>query len=220
MHTSKMLLVPSDVMHKNDVSSQLLSSLDVEMRKILEDKSLPSDAKLAEYNQILHRYQKTDEERKQPFQIQVQEPEMKKVENDEHLLKGIPSKFKSQAATLVNEVKDSKFIKWGDDGEIVVDGVKITGSHIVDLIHDFSRDRKRKSPAIGAEAFARALMKSHAPRECIGNPYRHKLLEKEIIYATPASHVGPPQPSARRKRSVRPRRNETPVRQHAWVEGV
>lgn len=217
MHTSKMLLVPSDIMHKNDTSSQLLSSIDTEMRKILENKTLPSDAKLAQYNQILHQYQKTDEERKQPFQIQVQEPVVKKVENDEHLLKGIPPKFKPQATSLINEVKDNKFIKWGDDGEVVVDGIKIIGSHIVDLIHDFSRDRRRKSPAIGAEAFARALAKSHAPRECIGNTHRHKLLEKEIIYATPPSQAVP-QPSARKKKSVRHRRNETPVGRQAWDE--
>jgi hypothetical protein len=187
MHTSKMVLVPSGMVNKETGVENLMSSLDKEMRTILDDKNLPSDAKLVQYSQILHRYQKTGEERKQPFKIEVQEPVKQKLPSNEEILKNIPAKHTKQASSLLEFVKNNPKIQWSDENELIVDGVKFEGSHIVDLIDDFSRARSTQQPVRGAEAFARVLAKSNVPKSCIANKYRHDLFEKPVVLATPPS---------------------------------
>src|SRR5437867_12789310 len=122
MHTSKMILVPSQMVNKETGSENLMSSLDKEMKRILKDKKVPSDAKVAQYMQILHRYQKTSEEHKKPFKIEVQEPIIStKVSDQNEILKVIPSKFTKQAKSLLKYIKMNSHITWSDDNELIVD---------------------------------------------------------------------------------------------------
>jgi hypothetical protein len=58
-------------------------------------------------------------------------------------------------------------LSWTNNGEIVIDGEKVPNSNIVDLIHNFSRSRKR-APVVGAVELATILKKENVPRECIG----------------------------------------------------
>lgn len=184
MHTSKMILVPSEMAQKDKATETLMSSLDKEMQSILKNSSLPADAKLAQYSQVLHRYMKTSDESRKPLKIEVQEPEpLPKIPDDAEILADIPKKLEKQALSLLSHVKQNPNIQWSKNNELIVDGVKFEGSHIIDLIHDFTR--AKKVPAIGAEAFARALLRSNVPREVIGNRQRLKLFEKPVMIGTP-----------------------------------
>jgi hypothetical protein len=208
MHTSKLLLVPPGSTQDSG-EENMMSALDTEMKKILESKSLPTSQKLAEYNQILHRYLKTTEKRKQPIQIEIQEPQ-KPAFDDSEVLEGLPLRNMKSAKNLLTAIKKNTRLSWSDSGELVVDGMPIDGSNIIDLIHDFSRERRPHNPVTGAEVLAKALKKSHVPLEYVGNKHRHKLLDKtaDIILATP--HRRPP---------ITPRRTrQIAVRDFNWDE--
>jgi len=210
MNTSKLLMVPPGmVRNDNSAEDNILSSLENEMREILEKKKLPADQKLAEYSQLLHRYMKTNEKRNEPVKIEVQEPEKVQLDDTE-LLEGIPIRSMKTAKNLLNSIKRQTNIEWTDTGELVVDGMKIDGSNIIDLLHDFSRERKPHNPAVGAEVLARALQKTHVPLAYIGNKYRHKLLEnnKNVILGTPAKATPSPGPAKKKRGRIESSPNE------------
>lgn len=211
MHTSKLLLVPSDVMNKDTSEDSFLSALDTEMRKILDQKELPTDQKLAAYNQLLHRYLKANEKRNSPFEIKVQEPENKPDVYDDEILDGIPIRNKKNAKLLINSIKKNPEISWSDTGELIAGGLKIDGSNIIDLIHDFSRERRPHNPAVGADVLARLLKKSNVPLEFIGNKNRLKLINNDsnILLATPNEILpnNTPRPASRTRRQPARRNN-------------
>src|SRR5207245_2181811 len=74
MHANKMILVPHDIGgRKDDGAATLMSNLDREMNRILQDNTLASDTKLILYSNILHRYRKTMEEQQKPYQLEIHE---------------------------------------------------------------------------------------------------------------------------------------------------
>jgi hypothetical protein len=186
MHTSKMVLVPHELVQQNeDPADKILSNLDENMQHILNDRTIPSDKKLILYNQVLQRFKRIKQERDKPFKLEIQEP---KIMTDEDILSGMPVKNLKQAASLLSFVKKNPHIQWTDDNELIVDGMTFPGTHIVDLIHDFSRERVTHEPVDGAEAFAKALKKGNVPRAVVGNKYRHKLMKDQpLVFATPPS---------------------------------
>lgn len=202
-HSTKMVLVPHDMMQQRNETPPIrvqMSNLDTEMRKILENSHLPTDAKLTEYNQILHHFRKLQEEQQQPHKIEIIEKQAKsedneekqKTENSTHeedktILMGLPHKNRKNAELLLHYVRKNPHLKFNERGEMLVDGKRFVGSHLVDLIHYFSRDRPTKTTVEGAEAFANALRKENVPKESIANKHGRELLTEKspMIYATP-----------------------------------
>ena len=203
-HSTKMVLVPHGMMQQQRNETLpirvQMSNLDIEMRKVLENSHLPTDAKLAEYNQILHHFRKLQEEQQQPHKIEMIEKQAKSEDNEEKqkteksphdedktILMGLPHKNRKNAELLLQYVRKNPHLKFNERGEMLVDGKRFVGPHLVDLIHYFSRDRPTKTTVKGAEAFANALYKENVPKESIANKKGNELLTEEspMIYATP-----------------------------------
>lgn len=181
MHANKMMLVPYDVTTGRHDEAKVVNALDAEMQKIANNDSLPSDAKLVLYNQMLNRYRHSRQQLEKPYEIEVYETR-DAHENDTHVLSLIPKKWRKNAELLLTHVKNNPSMKWSDHGEMIVDGNKIIGSNITDLINDTCRESKIRQPAIGSEVFIKTLLKHNTPRELIVNKQRLDN-KKEILMA-------------------------------------
>lgn len=197
MHASKMILVPHDIGgRKDDGATNLISSLDREMNRILQDNTLAEDTKIILYNQILHRYRKTKEEHNKPFQLELHEPKMEEMDDTmieeeatddpvaKRILDIIPRKWQRNALALLDYVNNNPHMKWSDKGEMIVDDKKIANTNIIDLISDFSKDSRIRKPAIGAEIFMKNLLKENVPRELIVNKLRLNLANRDVQLAS------------------------------------
>lgn len=224
--TNKMILVPHEIVGENEGVTRHLSNLDKEMSKILNDDSLPIDEKVLKYNQILRKFQRIKQDTQQPFKFEVQEPKVKveaaaipepvleqeKVNIDsfeESILDTIPQRWHRQARQLLKHSLANPHIKWTDKGEMIVDGNKIVGSNIVDLINDLARDRKSSEPVIGSGVLLKKLLGENVPTEYIVNKRRLSTLKDEM-YATPSKQEEP-------KSSPSPRRPKAPNFLSNWT---
>jgi hypothetical protein len=174
MHTKKIVMVPHDVTQNRIPVDNIIDKLEYDLQNMMNDKNHAIDVKLVKYNQILQRYNTMTRKKKAPYAIEFQE-EIPSLFTDEQILEGIPEKQLKHAKLLLENVKNSPHINSTPSGEIILDGNIIHGSNIVDLIHDFSRESKSRSPALGSEKFAKVLDRSNIPLECIGNKQRLKL---------------------------------------------
>lgn len=172
MHTDKMLLVPYELgAGKNELG--VLNKLDDEMTKIASDTSLATDAKLALYNQTLHRYRHGMNELKKPFEIPIQETKPPlATDDDKNVLSLVPKKWRKNAEVLIEHVKKNPSFKWSESGEMIIEGNRVVGSNLTDLINDTCRDSQVRRPAIGSELFIKTLLKHNTPRELIINKKR------------------------------------------------
>lgn len=96
---------------------------------------------------------------------------------DEYVLKGIPRNKQSQASSLLQFIKQNPRVHLNNRGEIIVDDRTILGSHIVDLVHDFTCERKFAASPLGHKALASVLKTSNVPKRYIGNPNRWSLIQ-------------------------------------------
>lgn len=169
-HTQKMILVPADITEQHKPIDPVLNNLDAEMNRILSNEKISSDVKLIKYNQVLRKFSKFHVQRQEPHEISfVVEDD---VISNEEILKNMPGTRITTAKSLLSHIRSNPNIKIESNGEIIVDGQKIFGSNIVDLVHDFSRDLKAHPPAVGAIEMAKALKRSNMPLELIGNKAR------------------------------------------------
>lgn len=203
MHANKMILVPHEIMG-DETSQKYISALDQGMLSILNDKTIPMDAKIIHYNQVLRRYQTTKQDIEKPFQLEIKEPEIKEkpiiIEqpNDQEILGMVPKQWRNKASTLLAYVRKNPHIKWSDKNEMIIDGNKIVNSNIIDLINDLSRNRKSQ-PAVGADILMKKLLEDNIPRESIVNKSILSLGTPDIYVSpkpdespnsTPKQHVG------------------------------
>jgi hypothetical protein len=133
---------------------------------------------------LYSRYINLEDESKRPQPLVIQETENlnvpflepENVWSDETLLKGLPKNKYKQGALLINHIKHNRYIKISKNGEISVDGRFIPNSHIVDLVHDFTRNRSKVELSTGSLQFATALKKQNIPKEYVGNSERWNLI--------------------------------------------
>lgn len=98
--------------------------------------------------------------------------------SDDYVLKGIPKNKHRQASSLLNFIKQNPRIHLNNRGELIVDNRAILGSHIIDLVHDFTCERKFSVPALGHSALAAVLKTSNVPKRYIGNPNHWNLIQQ------------------------------------------
>ena len=222
-HTKKMALVPHQLvssllaqqhLHPNIVQ---LNSLDQQMKAILDDSAVPADVKFKKYNHVLHQYMNLRDQELRPTPIPIQEIPAKSKLPD--ILDGIPKKSRNSAHLLLQHIEQNPEIDWNDKHELVLRGNSIQGSNIVDLIHDFSRQRTSIKPATGWREFANALQRGNISREAIGNKSRLEepaplavVQESPDVFHSPPGLLGPlpkllPSTSLKRKIS-----SSTPTR--------
>lgn len=186
LHSNKMILIPHTTAEEQQSSDRLLSNLDQEMMKILENKNISEDIKMTQYGQVLQRYQSEIRKREKPFEIEMREKgpvEILTDNFDDTIMNTVPKKWHKQAALLLHYTRRNKKMAWSDKGELIFQGNKITGSNIVDLVSDLSRDRRKSKPPFGAEVFLRNLIEDNVPREIIVNKNRLHLLNEPVYLA-------------------------------------
>jgi hypothetical protein len=190
MHANKMLLIPHEIVGDSESTKQLISNLDKEMMKILQDTHMADDEKMIKYKQVLQRHQSAVREKEKHFQLEIKEQPPESLPLSEGIVETIPPKWRNQAAMLLQYTRKNPHMKWSEKGELIINGNKILGSNIIDLINDFSRSRKTK-PVLGAEIFLEKLLADNIPMEAIVNKQRLNLIDKEVHYATPSPNVTP-----------------------------
>lgn len=148
-----------------------LSSLDQQLKSILENNRMPADIKAKEYNQVLQRYSSM---RRNQFRKST-EPA---PEEQQDLLQGLPIAFMAKAKMLIKNVTSNPDLEWNEKNEILYKGRIITGSKLVDLIHTFAKPGKQKAEGPpGWREFGQALLDSNVPRTYIANQHLLNQLE-------------------------------------------
>lgn len=176
IHTNKIVRVPYEMTQVRKPVDSIIDNLEHEMNTIMSNKTLPTDVKLAKYNNILQKFNKMIQKKQQPYEIVI-EGEKESSYTDEAILEGIPHDHVYRAKSLLKHVHNNPNIKINDTGEVILDGRIIRGSNIKDIIHDFSRQSRSRPPAVGAESFASVLQRFNIPIESIGNQNRLNLFK-------------------------------------------
>ncbi len=150
-----------------------LSRLDSEMKKIVDDTSVPDDVKFKLYNHVLHQHGKLKSEAERPHEIQLKKVKEKLTAPSAHTLIArageIPDTKRDAAMKLAAFLEQSDELAWTDKGELLLDGMPVEGSNIHDLFDFTARNRTMEAPPIGFRRFYDKLYASHVPLSAIGN---------------------------------------------------
>lgn len=162
-----------------------LSRLDSELSNILHGKNFENDdKKWLAYQEILERYlQKKGlyqtiapetPKRLEQMKIDKEVAEKEKQREEENfdvsvLLHGVKKTYRSQCKQLAEFIKRSSNIGWTSSGRVVIDGVEMPDSNVVDLLNDAARYRKTSAVPHGRAQLASALRRAGVPRKLIGN---------------------------------------------------
>ena len=193
-YTKKMALVPQNMLatlaNQQTLiapTQEYLGELDTEMKRILEDRSMPPDIKARFYNQVLHRYFGfRDHEMQQPMKIQIEEPQnvaqtAVEVQTEaprerdhqtlyDTILTAMPKQAMNKAKLLISHLKNNPDVDWNDRQELVYKGEAVPDSNFTDLMNSFLRQTKVHTPkAQGWREFGSALLEHNAPKSAITN---------------------------------------------------
>ena len=115
---------------------------------------------------------------------------------DKHLA-NFPLAIKNKAKTLYDMIRDSNgILDFNDQGELLLDGHVIKGSHVSDLVYDVLFGKSGFEPR-GVEQFLGGLARLNVPERLIGNKKRRTVIRQMKLQ----SFKSPP---------VRKRRGATP----------
>ena len=180
--------------------TQSLRNLDTEMNEILSSKEIDDEQKAKLYNQVLQRYLSYYDQRKaQPLHVKLTTPkpietpkpeEIKETSTEtaeeetiptaveQEVMKSVPKIYKTGARQLLDKIKDNRdVLHWNEKGELTYENKPISGSHMVDLVNDFLRQRKGFEP-VGWSVFARGLARMNVPENLVRNPLRQSAIRE------------------------------------------
>ncbi len=98
------------------------------------------------------------------------------------LIAGIPRVYRAKARALLDYIHQSSVVDWNSEGQVVVGGAPIPGTHIADLVRHAMRSYKNFNPK-GLSEFYRGLRSMNVPLGLIGNPEALQALETGNIVA-------------------------------------
>lgn len=166
------------------IRSRTMSSLDSDMKDVLDRSELSERAKVASYNRLLSRYNSIEAIRAaQPVRVSVVPTEgpppqptggqapLQGIERE--IVESVPKTLRGKALLLIEKMKTDPLCRWNDRGEFVYAGRPIAGSNMVDLVNDLMRTRKKGVPPVGWEAFGDGMRRLNVPMELVGNA-RHR----------------------------------------------
>lgn len=185
----KLYLVPEDVIQswRSEQRSQqvdhpletTLSNMDRNMQSILNNKNLSEYDKEKLYTQKLGTYVDvrdqtglSKEEITIPSQSLVKNmiPTIKnEPQLPEDILTSVPKMYRRKAEAFVKHLQSDKNVSWDDKGQLSIKGKVIPNSHVVDLMNDAMRLRKKVKRAKGWRELSRHLQTQNTPRELLGN---------------------------------------------------
>lgn len=196
-----MVIVPQEVMekltNKNDNTTEKsgikrqTDEFRTELDRILKKDSLTPEEAYKSYMQLFSKYINLEKESNSPPTVifkpeiltEISETIITKPENtandiwlNEKILLNIPKNKRPTARAMIEFIKDNQVVDTNKKGEIVIENNVTKNSHIIDLIHDFSRERNKKLLPVGFKEFAHALKKSNMPKEYVGNSIRRNMI--------------------------------------------
>lgn len=167
----KLYLVPEDVINswRADQRQGLVDrpldtatqQVDANMNAIL-GKDLPEYEKEKLYSQELGKYLALRGQK-------MPQPQPSLIPNAD-VLTSIPKMYKSKAKAFLDYLQSDKDIAWDEKGQLSIGQQKIDGSHIVDLLHDAMRLRRKVARPVGWEQLSAYLKQRNVPKEIVGNP--------------------------------------------------
>ena len=120
----------------------------------------------------------------------------------------MPKTFQQPANILLSELqKHPERIQW-DNNELTIDGKRMVGSNLVDLVGDVLRNRKTVSAPMYSDDFLQLLADMNVPEELIRNKYR--LAKFRSLKGNSLST--PPLPALSRKLDILKQRREKSAR--------
>ena len=217
-HARKMYLVPKELLklieEKQSQRVKPLTSkigkLDQQLESMLNTDALPADEQLKLYNQSAQQWQTYQEKDNQPIPVMLQSNTTSTTDIQaptksssrtvyDSVIESIPKTFQRQAKWLLQRIQNSDHLGWNEQGELIVDGNPVPGTHMVDLINDVVRRRKTSQP-MGWRVFSRALNRLNVPQEVVGNKDRWAFMKGQeedssspqsppSAFFTPKSHT-------------------------------
>lgn len=187
-----MHLVPEDVVHmlqrrevqKSTPELDAVVRVDREMEKILNNKELPLEQKVAMYNAALREYsafrQQVHDLAPEHTYITASVPSpadstdasvKQQPSADPAFVSSLPKSYQSKARKVVDYIQKSGRVAWNDRNEMVLDGKPVPNSNISDLVYDTVANNKSSNPQ-GWEAFTDVLRDIGVPEHLRANKRR------------------------------------------------
>jgi len=113
----------------------------------------------------------------------IKPPDISRTEIKEFDLTYFPKYLRSKADWLLKHLTKNG-VRWNSTGEIFYNDQVVPGSHILELVNDALRERKRSNPT-GWQSFALILKELNVPRNIVQN--------KRRIIVTPSKDDQPAQ---------------------------
>ena len=117
--------------------------------------------------------------------------ESEKISKYDEIISRLPKYLHNRAVTLLNYILDKTGITWNNDGELIIQGDSVAGSHIVDLLKD-ALSNSSFTP-IGYDIFYKNL--GNVPRSLIYNSKRRYLVglgERTAVNTSSGNIIPPP----------------------------
>jgi len=226
----KLYLVPEDIIQtwRSEQRSQqvdrpvetTLGQIDKNMQNILRNNTMSDYDKEKLYTQKLGTFVNMRDQIGQPVeQLMKTDPGTIKTEPTvktepdlpQDMMSSIPKMYRRKADAFVKYLQSDKDVSWDNKGQLLIKGKVIPKSHIVDLMHDALRLRKKVKRAKGWRELSHHLKKQNAPREILGNEE----------WSTPPDSPVKPQPVVRISVTPgKPRRSKILGRQkiRQWIK--
>jgi|SaaInl33SG_5_DNA_1037386.scaffolds.fasta_scaffold08345_2 hypothetical protein len=201
----KLFLVPEDVIQSwraqqrtQKIDRPVETSLDVmdkNMQSILNNRKLNEHDKEKLYSQKLATFVQMRDNRDPGIEQAPVESERRKLPDD--IMESVPKLYRTKAMGFLKYLQTDPDIHWDEQGRLVLKGATISKSHIVDLLHDALRYRKKAKRATGWQQLSHHLQEKNIPQELVGNE----------TWATPPSSTTKtrvPTPSVKVKKKATP----------------
>lgn len=169
----KLYLVPEDVINSwrseqresavDKPVDTTISRVDDSMSKLLQTKMSEYDKEKL-FSQELAKYLSMRDQKKHIDMVHTPEPPTANI------MASIPKMYKTKAAGLLQYLQTDQDVSWDDQGQLYIGQQKIDNSHIIDLIHDALRLRKKVARPQGWKELSSHLRKKNIPKELVGNP--------------------------------------------------
>ena len=170
----KLYLVPEDVINTWRADQRasavdrpidtLTSQVDDTMNRILNENTSEYDKEKL-HSQALAKYMTLRQQKMEPERTEkMASPDVSEM------LTSIPKMYRSKASGLLNYLKSDEDVEWDEKGQVYIGNKKIANSHILDLIHDAMRLRKKTARPKGWRELSHHLVKKNMPKAFAGNP--------------------------------------------------
>lgn len=149
-------------------------SLDMQMNTILNSKNLDDSEKWKQYQQVLQRFLRVAEQKRQPIELPIvgdaTTPSLDNEQVDE-IADTFTRHYRSDARKLLKMVaRHSDVLRWDRNRRVYIDNKLLPGANIVDIMHAIVRLRRHMDPPPGWEQVMTVLRDLNIPITHIHNP--------------------------------------------------